>query len=350
MGDSKALATPYQWGNQEMEMATKSANELITKHFVGSGFTSLRKGMDSPQMGNLAKTYLKSLLEKHDIHLIREKDSIKRDIDELYGGSVYQQRVPLKVGSSDEEILELARDGKLSLFSSLLGYVENSKLPVATKTLLKLYCLAPKPGDLPGAIDTKEMVLAALYFLSSTLEFSSEEEVPSLPLIRPITPTADLEKRHYEIAGDWKLVDIREKVLRLEQIFISSPYSWKWLRRESFCPRLSHKDETSFMLKGVIPPVASAKKSRGIYNTKRKTVTSTTSTATSPTPTVPSAASSPVNNGSDDIGSVAETTVEQKEVPVVKPSVEEKPASEPTVQKDPAPESKALGEARVMMN
>ena len=332
-------ATPYPWDNSDVEKSQKAANKLINHPFVGSGFASLRN--DSRQMNDLAKTYLESLLQEHGVKLNNNnnKDPLVRNVDELYGlsGSGLEHRKALKADIPDDEVLMLARDGKISLFSSLLSIIETSEPPVATKTLLKKCCLAVKPGDLPGSIDAKEMVLAALHFLSARFEVTSDGQLPSLPLIRPIHFTGDLEKRNYEIAGQWKLADIQDKVLRLEQIFISSPHKWKWLRREVFSPRLSQKDETSFFLKGVIPPSASAKKPKGESTRKRKA-------AASPTPTYSAPVAETAETPGQETNDAKETPLIERKKPVKEESISvvEEPIVEATiVENEGLPEAEA---------
>ena len=365
MSGNIPYATPYPWdNNSDIEKSQKVAKKLINQPFVGSGFASLRD--DSRQMSDLAKTYLTNLLQDHGVGMNNnnKKNPLVRNVDELYGlgGSGLEHRKALQAGIPDEEVLKLARDGKISLFFSLLSIIETSDHPVSTKTLLKTCCLAVKPGDLPGSIDAKEMVLAALHFLSARFQVSSEEHIPSLPLIRPIHFTGDLEKRNYEIAGKWKLAEIQDKVLRLEQIFISSPDRWKWLRREAFCPRLSQKDETSFFQKGVIPPSASAKKPKGESTRKRKAAASPTpSTAPSHGPNSPVAEAADVaeaTGAAGALGTPGQDTNDAKKTPLVeekldkeesveKKPVEEKPDKEETVEKKQVEDEIVVQEAIV---
>ena len=257
-------ASPFDWGDDERELAhPKSIEKLKGRPYIGSGFAALQQQLLDPQsdMTESAKGILKSLLKKNSVKL--DGDIQYKKHHEAYEGFVRplkRSKLPKSV-TADEDVLEMARQGKLSVFACLLDAVESSSQPVPTKTLLRKCCLTIKPSDMPGNVDCKDYLLGALHFLSSRFESSSEDRYPSLPLIYPIQLTGDVEKRNYEKVGDWKLEDIHDKVLRLEQLFISSPHSWKWLRRESFAPRgLPEEEENDFFFRGAIPERATAKK------------------------------------------------------------------------------------------
>ena len=303
------FATPFPWDNASMKEAQKHAIEGLRKRpFVGSGLAALRKNAFGPTstMGDLSKNILMNLLHQHGIDRRNEEEDFETEADELYGASLSKLRREANLPDRPEEkVLELAREGRLSLFASILKVIEEGESPLTTKTLIKKSCLTTRPGDVPGSLDGKEMVLAALHFLSSNFEAKSEHLI-NLPLIHSIQEVADLEKKSYEKAGDWKLDDIKENVLRLEQVFLTSPTAWKWLRRETFSPRLSQEEETAFFFKGAIPASASAKKTQGGASRKRK-ATST------PPPTV---STSPVNEST--IGST--NVVEATAVPSASPS------------------------------
>ena len=121
------------------------------------------------------------------------------------------------------------------------------------------------------------MVLAALHFLSSKSETQSDH-ILWLPLIRPLQAFGDLEKRNFEKVGDWRLEDIEEKLLKMEEVFLSSPSSWKWQKRESLSLRLSKANEDFFFMKGTIPLCATAKKVKGEGIKKRKAAVKKTKT------------------------------------------------------------------------
>lgn len=280
------LATPYPWDNLWMVEAQRQGNnKLRKKRFMGSGFKALYKNALKPntKTGSLTKSLLVHLLQQHGIENRTEEVDPENDADAMYGrDGMDLNRSPATSGTADDNLLQAARSGRLSLFASILSVLEEEKTPVSTKTFIRTCCLTLRPGDLPGSVDAKEMVLSALHFLSSDCNVRSDQFV-SLPLLRPTQDVGDLEKRNYEKAGNWTLSKIKEQVLRLETIFLSSPSSWKWLRREAMCPRLAKKDEDVFFLKGNIPASASAKRTKTETTRKRKAPSTTPVTHSSPT-------------------------------------------------------------------
>lgn len=226
-------------------------------------------------MGNVAKNILMNLFHQHGIELEggMEGDESKFKgiglsgkpfrIRSLAGENKLENRSELKIA------LETESEDK-SLFIALLKAVtESSTGTTSTRQMLRKACLILQPGSLPGMMDSKDMVLAALHFLSSHDETKSDH-ILRLPLIRPLQAYGDLEKRNYGKIGDWKLEDIKEKLSIMEEVFLSSPSSWKWQKRESLSPRLSRTDEESFFLKGTIPLCATSKKVKGEFIKKRK--------------------------------------------------------------------------------
>ena len=271
-------ATPYPWRDEEMDETHRVALESLRKRrHLGSGFAFLQKQALGKRSRThpAAKSILVNLLKEHDIEYRGWEENAGTEVQESFGSRLLAARreaVDLQMG--DDDVLDLAREGKISLLASLLKVIEQSDSPVAAKHLIKTCCLTPRPGDVPGAMDARDMVLAALHFLASPLDVKSQQ-FASLPLIRSTQEVGDLEKRSYERYGDWKLSDILGKVLRLDQAFMSSPHSWKWLSREKFCPRLSSKDELSFFLKGSIPASATGKKAKAEGTRKRKAMSPT---------------------------------------------------------------------------
>jgi len=149
------------------------------------------------------------------------------------------------------------------LFFKLLKVViESGDSPISTRHILKKVCLLLQPGTLPGIMDSKDLVLAALHFLSSKSETKSNE-CALLPLIRSEKAYGDLERRNFVKVGDWKLEDTKEKLFKMEELFLNSPTSWKWQKRESLSLRLSKENEAAFFMKGTIPLCATSKKVKG---------------------------------------------------------------------------------------
>ena len=94
----------------------------------------------------------------------------------------------VKSAVDDSEVLRQAREGKLSLFLSLLKVIDQQHrehlsgegnetadndsckkdAAVSNRQLLRSCALTVQPGLVPGALDAKEVVMAALHFLSSS--------------------------------------------------------------------------------------------------------------------------------------------------------------------------------------
>jgi len=274
MSDDIPYAQPFPWTEESQGSSTRS---LRKRKFVGSGLALLRKeslGSES-KLGNIAKNILMNLFHQHGIELNGEMESDENKFKGI-GLSDRALRVPSPTGKT--EIVLETESGKKSLFIALLKAVtESSTGTTSTRQILGKVCLLLQPGSLPGIMDSKDIVLAALHFLSSNDETKSDH-VLRLPLIRPLQAYGDLEKRTFEKVGDWKLEDIKGKILRMEEVFLSSPSSWKWQKRESLSLRLSQSDEESFFMKGTIPLCATAKKVKGESFKKRKGLVKTPKT------------------------------------------------------------------------
>jgi hypothetical protein len=273
------FAQSFPWRSASMQKSQIAATRSLRKGiFVGSGLAVLQQeslGRKS-KMGKLAKSILRSLVHRHGIELRTggSEHEIESDASRMPGAGFSRCRSCLlqtpKPGSTDDEVLGHANEGKYSLFSSLLQEIEAEPGPVPTKQILRKFCLILRPGDVPGMMDCKDTILAALHFLSSHYATQSNKLL-RLPLIRPSQPYGDLEKRNFEKVGEWKLAHIEEKLWEMEDIFFSSPSPWKWLTRKTYCPRgLSKQEETSFFSKGAIPSGANVKKQNEIGKRKRR--------------------------------------------------------------------------------
>lgn len=151
----------------------------------------------------------------------------------------------------DEALLKMAQNGRLSLLGSILRVItEYPTPPVSTKHILQTCSLAVRPGDVPPQMDAKEMMLAALFFLSST----HQSEHWELPLILPTNSDVDLEKRSYEPV---EFSPSESQLQWLETAFLKS--SGEFLGRERYCPRLKHNEESQLLLKGTFPTSATQK-------------------------------------------------------------------------------------------
>lgn len=267
MREDIPFAEPYPWGSPSMELSQLTAVRSLRKRkFVGSGLAVLQQeslGRKS-KIGKLARNILRNLFHQHGIETMTggSGQSFESDATRMTGTGFLRsgsRRETLKLGTEHDEILSNAKEGRYSLFASVLHLVETGPGPVPTKQILRELCLTVRPGDVPGMMDCKDMILAALHYLSSDYAIKSDALL-QLPLIRPSQAYSDLEKRNFEKVGNWKLSEVEDKLWRMESIFLTSPSPWKWQRREVFCPRgLSQSDETSFFIKGAIPSSATAK-------------------------------------------------------------------------------------------
>jgi hypothetical protein len=209
-----------------------------------------------------AKEILRNLLSEHGIAVSAPSESW------LIHLQPHKKRKPLETSMSDERVMQLAQEGELSFLASLLKVVEEEGGSITTKFLIKACCLSVEPARAPSVCDAKEMVMAALHFLSQSFEPESHD-FPSLPLIRCVHANPDLEKRSYEQHGDWTTRDpaFLDQVLRLEQVFYDS-IDYKYLAREHMCPNLPSGRDL-LLLKGS-PPAYCMGKSRKAPAPRRK--------------------------------------------------------------------------------
>mmetsp|Transcript_23696 Transcript_23696/g.65777 ORF Transcript_23696/g.65777 Transcript_23696/m.65777 type:complete len:312 (+) Transcript_23696:137-1072(+) len=272
MSDEIPYAQPFPWTDEQPR--GYSTRSLRKRKFVGSGLAVLREeslGSDS-KLGNVAKNILMNLFHQHGIELDGEMES---DANKFEGIGLSDGLLRIRTPPNNKGTTNTAKKTgpeKKSFFLPLLKEItESGTGTVSTRQILGKVCLLLQPGTLPGIMDSKDMVLAALHFLSSKSQTNSSQML-HLPLIRPLQAYGDLERRNYEKVGDWKLEDIGEKILRTEEIFLSSPSSWEWQKRESFSLRLSEADEEALLMKGTVPlcAMASTKKTKGEGVKRRK--------------------------------------------------------------------------------
>jgi hypothetical protein len=187
-----------------------------------------------------AQSILQSLLKKY--HQLGDDENTI-----LFPQNRKQDRYRLiEMGMSEEEILSLAKEHKLSFLGSILQQFEITEDPISARTLIKSCCLAVPPGCVPACMDAKEITMAALHFLSLNV-FDGQ------PLIRAFHGVSDLEKRQYKKAGAWKLESIFNHVVdELEKVFLSDTSSTKWIPRLYLAPSQSDGRDT-LLLKGVVP-------------------------------------------------------------------------------------------------
>lgn len=161
---------------------------------------------------------------------------------------------------SDETILEMARHNEFSFLGSILKCIDEAAPPVSTRLCIKTCCLAVPPALMPPSMDAKEMVMAALHFLSAN------------QLLQPTIELGDLEKRSYEKVGAWKFRELDFDLL--EECFWTNTTNYQYMGREKLCPRLEQED--LLLLKGNPPLSATGKKKVPTVPRKKKTNVTTT--------------------------------------------------------------------------
>lgn len=313
-------ATPYPWAPSE-RLLSLQPHKLITSSkrksadtYTSTGFSYLQHELllnKSPsQISETAKSLLSNLLDEHNVKLNQDLNdsSLKQ-----HAPPAKKQKMLVAVTEdmSDETVLKMAAAGELSFFGSLLATMEHggdgtdrgtdvnapdSANSTSTRTLIKTCSLAVPPAAAPATMDCKEMVMAALHFLSSVPTADADTDLPGsakhnllrlLPLILPQQMTPDLEKRSYQKVGDWKLggdseaeIQFQSQVAALEHVFLygSNSNNYAWLNRERFCPRLA-TGEDLLLLKGNPPVHATGKPKKAAPVQRRKKA------PTAPTPT-----------------------------------------------------------------
>lgn len=312
-----------------MESAQQTAIRSLRKRkFVGSGLAHLREGSLVPgsKMGKTAKKILVNLFHQRGMEIpsMSGTGGSDKSTNPPRGSSLpkppkSQKRGEPKAGTSEEDILQNASEGKYSLFKTILRIIENEEELIHTKVFLSKACSVVQPSTIPGQMDAKDFVLASLLFLSITYKPKSRELL-ELPVIRAFHLYSDLEKRSYRKFGTWKLDEIESKLMKMEELFLNSPSRWKWLKRETFCPRLTQEEEIVFFQKGTVPPRAEPKRKVEVRRRTRKTPSATTSPTPStmrtetPTPSFVAEASvdgtaTSVDEDDDDDGPVVEATI-----------------------------------------
>jgi hypothetical protein len=231
----------------EVEQAMASNRYRHSQNFRGAGFLFLQQQLLSEEMNDIEKDLLRRILKDHRVDPLNDTG--------LTGPPPVKKPKTLKTidsNMSDETILQYAKQvpSSMSLLASLLKVVDDDGGNVTAKAFLKTCALAVRPGMVPPMMDAKEMVLAALQFLSETTTW-----------IRPVQEQVDLEKRSYTKVGDWKLADILPQVAELESVFYEGGADLIWMPRTRFVPPMQNPvEEDLLLLKGNPPAGYSAKK------------------------------------------------------------------------------------------
>lgn len=257
MSQDIPLATPYPWapGEKQITYAVSSRKRK------GSGQLVLDRALHDTFTSKRAKIILQNLLGG----TVTTGGATNDETLRLASFSLLSnepvpplQTIDPSSQLQDDTLLKMAQNGRLSLLGSILRVItESPSTPVSTKHILRTCSLAVRPGDVPPQMDAKEMILAALFFLSSTHQGEHWE----LPLISPTNVDVDLEKRSYEPV---KFSPSDSQLQWLETAFLKSPGDF--LGRERYCPRLKYDEESQLMLKGTLP-MSATQKSAG---TKRR--------------------------------------------------------------------------------
>lgn len=231
----------------EVENAMANNRYRHTQSFRGTGFRYLQQQLLSEELSDAQKELLRQITNENKV-----------DLENHNGAEMYpltKKPKTLKTvdsNMSDETILQFAKQvpSSMSLLASLLKVLDNDGGTVSAKAFLKTCALTVRPGMVPPVMDAKEMVLAALQFLSETTDW-----------IRPVQEQSDFEKRSYEKVGTWKLADILPRLAELEDVFYEGATDLNWMPRTRFVPPMQNPvEEDLLLLKGNAPAGLSTKK------------------------------------------------------------------------------------------
>mmetsp|Transcript_20627 Transcript_20627/g.37491 ORF Transcript_20627/g.37491 Transcript_20627/m.37491 type:complete len:276 (+) Transcript_20627:82-909(+) len=264
-----AEASPYSWAFLYEEQLISVPDSC---HQKGSGFAILQQALDDSTTSERAKEILKDLLGNKNVSDGTYDESSRLATTQLISLPTRSQLETLNPNEpmDDENIVQMAKEGHLSLLGSIVRVVRESiSTPVSTEQVLKTCTLAIRPADVPAPFNSQDMIIAALVFLSST----HSSEYWTLPLIRPTQQHVELEKQSYELVQ----TPTEQQLQWLETAFLSS--ADKFLAREKFCPRLEESEQDMLLRKGVIPPSAMPQTAAA----KRKATLAAKAAAASPT-------------------------------------------------------------------
>jgi hypothetical protein len=247
---------------------------------TGTGIAHLQEKLrkSNADMSTRAKSALWELCVRHSVPPVAKKMEPPYETYEEYEAEDDEDEAPpppppskkvkkeatvtvLDPSVQDETaLLERASKREVSLLASLLAVVDQAgggSAAVRSQQLVKQTALAVHPSGTPGKMDAKEMVLAALHFLSSEHRTVGGDGrvVIELPLLKPVAEAPDLEKRSYEKAWPWQLGALVPAVTDvLEDCFYDCSAHYAWLSRDRFCPRTGPSDDTSWLATGRVPP------------------------------------------------------------------------------------------------
>ena len=241
-----------------------AANAPNSSTSTGAGFAHIQQELEnSPSLSQDAKTLLSNLLVQHNVQL---SDTTIASQLLPPPKKRLKKMIVVDKNATDETTLQMAAADQLSFLGSLLAVAqEQSGAAVTTRTFITACSLAVPPTAVPAVMGAKEIVLAALHFLSSTPPVNSTATATAnstgsaspcqvLPLLQATQLLPDLEKRSYRKAHDWNLPDIEAFVLELDDLFLHSCHDYAWLGREHLLPggaaTASQQDLNLLVLKG----------------------------------------------------------------------------------------------------
>lgn len=267
-------SNPYPWGPYDYQISESKGRKRR-----GTGITFLQSAIKNDGVNESAAKILKALMP--ELADVSESEVYPIMLTSSLGNYIPR---PMQSSQSEDEILNLARSGKVSLFASLLKLTDDaSPVTVPSKTMIRSCILTVRPGAVPASMDAKDFVLSALFFLSQ-VQPSHSKAFLDLPLLRLVGITEDLEKRSYEKAWTWNLTpEFLKKVGILETAFLESASNWQDLPRGHMVPSIPKEDERTLLYKGNIPLSATPKTKKGTMS-KRKTELSLAPTNTSDIP------------------------------------------------------------------
>mmetsp|Transcript_2495 Transcript_2495/g.6524 ORF Transcript_2495/g.6524 Transcript_2495/m.6524 type:complete len:295 (-) Transcript_2495:29-913(-) len=286
------LAEPYQWDSEEeCDDCGYSIVGSLEHTAAGTGTSRIQQivsGGARPFVSDEATTILAGLLESTNawgygdrISTGGERGTIRQFPD------ITSYDIPASdlMDVSSQSVIDLAKEGRLSLFCSILRLFRDGE-ELSTPNIIRACSHAIRPADVPPDMDAKEVVMAALHFLSSSvpeLNLASqgpycENELvdgtfPSMPILLSSNIDDNLDRRSYTKCiqmrnGRWSMDDekFRLKVLKLERAFMASSVSNP--SRLRMCPRVEDKDAEAKLLASGTLPAASKAKSGGIAKKK----------------------------------------------------------------------------------
>jgi hypothetical protein len=314
MVDRLPIAPPFAWhehddddnddydGNHQNRSSTSNTAKIkrpsSSSLMIGSGFCYLHHGISSNFFSNDGtKQILSGLLQEHGIPTqMGTNNSIHRSYPDIRPLKRPRNRPSIILGDdmNEDALLSLSSFSKkqeknVSLLGSLLSILDrdDTGAPISAKILVAKCALTVNPASAPGNLDAREVVLAALQFLSqeynphdgSSVDDMDSIELPNLPLIRPVAILGDLERRNYEKVGDWTLTDILPSIFVLEDHFYHCYSDYRFLPREKFLPitnDINEDEKRRLLWKGEVPNRI-VKTEKRTYNKKQKTSTPTPS-------------------------------------------------------------------------